>query len=102
MSTADYEPEEYSGELQGLKVIRPAARSRGGVNAKAKRAGTYIPPENAWQARDLKSVRLFQDDLGEWRVVINRGSPLPATDVEVYLWLRLVAQSAILRSEAQK
>lgn len=41
-----------------------------------------------WKARPL-SVELFCAPTGQWWQVINDGSPLPATDACVSLWLAL-------------
>jgi hypothetical protein len=45
-------------------------------------------PKKPWNARRSK-VRLEQNEIGEWFVVIADGNPLPATDVEVSIWLEL-------------
>lgn len=42
--------------------------------------GVYVVPR--------LEVELFEQD-HRWLVKINRGSPMPATDVEVELWRRL-------------
>ncbi len=48
------------------------------------------PGPGQYLAKDL-TVTLEQNDAGDWLLRINRGMPMPATDVEVSLWLRLQA-----------
>lgn len=52
------------------------------------------PPVKPWLYKDkrIKDVRLFQAENGEWRLRINgNAADMQATDVEVWLWLRLCA-----------
>jgi hypothetical protein len=35
------------------------------------------------------NVKLKQNAAGEWFLILNDGSPLPATDAEVVMWLEL-------------
>lgn len=37
--------------------------------------------------KPLESLALEQDADGNWTLTINGGTPLPASDVEVQLWL---------------
>jgi len=46
-------------------------------------------PEPAGYESHLVDAALVKDHNGRWLVVINHGLPMPATDVEVSLWLRL-------------
>lgn len=62
------------------------ARRRKNILEKA-RSGTN--PPLIWKPRRVK-VRLFQDETGQWMVVLGRnGNPMLATDAEVALWLEL-------------
>jgi hypothetical protein len=56
----------------------------------------------AWQARRWK-IRLEQNEAGEWWVYINDGpTGLPASDVEVSLWLELQeVKEALEKREAE-
>ena len=52
-----------------------------------KREKVKVKP---WEVYKLPKVRLYQDDLGEWKVVVGEaGVPMMATDIEVALWLRI-------------
>lgn len=46
------------------------------------------PAQKPWKAR-RKHVKLEQDGIGEWYIIIEDGNPIKATDVEVSLWLDL-------------
>ena len=48
------------------------------------------PGPGQYLAKDL-AVTLEQNDAGDWLLRINRGMPMPATDVEVSLWMQLQA-----------
>ena len=61
------------------------------------------PATKPWRARKV-TVRLEQNENGEWMHVINDGSPFLATDAEVALWLELqeaLAALEMLRERAK-
>ena len=88
----NFDADEYQESLIGLSRITTAARSRGALHGKLAKAGeSYVPAFKPWQPkRPLEKVRLVQDASGEWKLRINGGEPLPASDVEVHLWLKLL------------
>ncbi len=56
-------------------------------NSRLAKRGEAAAPAMLHRMR-VEQVQLVEVD-GRWMVAINGGSLLPATDVEVFLWLRL-------------
>lgn len=47
-----------------------------------------------YEARPITGFRLDQTPGGEWQLTMRSGHPVPATDVEVALWKRVVQLEA--------
>jgi hypothetical protein len=57
------------------------------INNKARASKTEFL-DTPWIPRKL-DVKFYQEPSGQWRQVIKDGQPLPATDCQVNLWLRV-------------
>jgi hypothetical protein len=74
-----------------MQMISPARKKqlREATKKRMENCQARQPKGMRWEARRVKIKRLFRNNLGEWMVELVGGNPMPATDVEVSLWVEL-------------
>lgn len=74
----------------GVKLTQSAKNLQSLKDAARRRRTGEAPPPVHYPSRPLPTVTLREGEKEQWFVVFGNGSELPATDIEVYLWLELL------------
>lgn len=74
----------------GVKLTQSAKNLESLKDAARRRRTGEAPPPVHYPSRPLPTVTLREGEKEQWFVVFGNGSELPATDIEVYLWLELL------------